>query len=125
MGKLNFHYEYLPRKVARVLKDISGKEREYRTHDNYLQVVGLVYFHQMSDDASYLQYSPLSREYWRKVVGSHYSKYVDRLVTENILQREWVQYIDDFGNSADGVTQHVVSGFEGLFHRHVVAEYIH
>jgi hypothetical protein len=54
----------------------------------------------MSDDASYLHYSPLSREYWRTVVGSHYSKYVDRLVTEKVLQREWVEYVDDFGNTS-------------------------
>ncbi len=100
MGKLNFHNEYLPRKVAKVLKDVTGKEREYRTHDNYLLVVGLVYLHQMSDDASYLHYSPLSREYWRTVVGSHYSKYVDKLISENVLQRDWVQYVDDFGNSS-------------------------
>ena len=54
----------------------------------------------MSDDASYLHYSPLSREYWRTVVGSHYSKYVDRLVKEKVLQRDWVKYVDDFGNSS-------------------------
>ncbi len=100
MSKLNFNNEYLPRKIAKVLKDITGSEREYRTHDNYLLVVGLVYRHQMSDDASYLHYSPLSREYWRTVVGSHYSKYVDRLVKEKVLQRDWVKYVDDFGNSS-------------------------
>lgn len=98
MSKLNFYNEYLPRIIAKVLNDITGSEREYRTHDNYLLVVGLVYHHQMSDDASYLHYSPLSREYWRTVVGSHYSKYIERLVHEKVLQRDWVQYVDDFGN---------------------------
>jgi len=100
MSKLNFYNEYLPRKIAKVLKDITDKEREYRTHDNYLLVVGLVYRHQISDDASYLHYSPLSREYWRTVVGSHYSKYIERLLQEKVLQRDWVQYVDDFGNSS-------------------------
>lgn len=100
MSKLKFYNEYLPRKIAKVLRDITVNVREYRTHDNYLLVVGLVYRHQMSDDASYLHYSPLSREYWRTVVGSHYSKYVDRLVTEKVLQREWVEYVDDFGNTS-------------------------
>jgi hypothetical protein len=100
MSKLNFYNEYLPRKIAKVLKEITVCEREYRTHDNYLLVVGLVYRHQMSDDASYLHYSPLSREYWRTVVGSHYSKYIERLVQEKVLQRDWVQYVDDFGNSS-------------------------
>ena len=100
MSKLNFHSEFLPRKVVKVLNNITGQDREYRTHDNYLLVVGLVYLHQMSDDTSYLQYAPLSREYWRTVIGSHYSKYVDRLVTEEVLQREWVEYVDDFGNSS-------------------------
>lgn len=100
MSKFKFNNEYLPRKIVKILKDITGKEREYRTHDNYLLVVGSVYLHQMSDDASYLHYSPLSREYWRMVVGSHYAKYVDRLVRELVLQRDWVQYVDDFGNTS-------------------------
>ncbi len=100
MSKLNFNHEYLPRKMVKVLNNITINEREYRSQDNYLLVVGLVYLHQMSDDASYLHYSPLSREYWRTVVGSHYPKYVDRLIGEQVLQRDWVQYVDDFGNTS-------------------------
>jgi hypothetical protein len=100
MSKLKFYNEYLPRKIVKVLKEITVNEREYRTHDNYLMVIGSVYLHQMSDDASYLHYSPLSREYWRTVVGSHYPIYVDRLEREQVLQRDWVQYIDDFGNTS-------------------------
>ena len=33
--------------------------------------------------------------------------------------------VDDFGNAADGVAQHVVRGLEGLVHRDVVAEHFH
>ncbi len=100
MSKLKFNYEYLPRKIVKILNDITGNEREYRTHDNYLLIVGLVFLHQMNDDSSYLNYSPFSRVYWRSVVGSHYPKYVDRLVREHIFQRDWVQYFDNFGNKS-------------------------
>ena len=100
MSKSRFNFEYLPRKVADVIKKITESDREYRTKNNYLTVVGLVYFHQMSDEASCYDYSPLAREYWRTVVGSNYSKYIDRLVGEHIVQRVWVQYVSDFGDES-------------------------
>ena len=100
MNKLKFYCEYLPKGVAKVLRDITESDREYRTHDNYLLIIGLIYLHQMSDDASYLHYSPLSREYWRTVVGSHYSNYLNRLIKEQVVQREIVLYEDDFGNTS-------------------------
>lgn len=100
MNKLKFYCEYLPKGIAKVLKDITKGDREYRTHDNYLLIIGLIYLHQMSDDASNLQYSPFSREYWRTVVGSHYPKFVKRLVKEQIIQKGWVLYVDDGGNTS-------------------------
>ena len=100
MSKSRFNFEYLPRKVADVIKKITESDREYRTKNNYLTIVGLVYFHQMSDEASCYDYSPLAREYWRTVVGSNYPKYVDRLVEEHVVQREWVQYVSDYGDES-------------------------
>jgi hypothetical protein len=100
MSKIKFYSEYLPKRVVNVIRNITANEREFRTHDNYLLVVGLIYMHQMSDDASYLHFSPLSREYWRTTIGSHYSKYIDKLVTEQVIQKDWVLYVDDFGNSS-------------------------
>jgi hypothetical protein len=100
MSKSRFNYEFLPRKIADVVKKLTDSDREYRTKNNYLIVIGLVYFHQMSDETSNYDYSPLSREYWRTVVGSNYPKYVDRLVNEHVIQREWVQYVSDFGDES-------------------------
>jgi len=100
MGKLKFYSEYLPKGIVKVIKDLSSTEREYRTHDNILLIAGLVYMHQMSDDASYLHYSPLSTEYWRTIIGSHYPLYMDRLVKAHLIQRDWVLWIDDFGNTS-------------------------
>jgi hypothetical protein len=98
MNKSGFNYEILPKGVIDVIKAITKSDREYRTLNNYLLIVGLIYLHQMSDDASYYLYSPLSREYWRTVIGSHYSKYVDRLVKEKVIQRDWFNYVSDFGD---------------------------
>jgi len=100
MGKSHFNYEYLPKKVVDILNNLIKPEREYRTQNNYLLVVGLVYLHQMTDEASYFHYSPLSREYWRTVIGSHYSKYIDRLESEKIIQRDWIQFVSDFGDTS-------------------------
>lgn len=100
MSKIKFYSEYLPKRVVNVVRKVTAGNREYRTHDNYLLVVGLIFKHQMSDDASYLHYSPLSREYWRTTIGSHYSLYVDTLLKELVIQKDWVTYVDEFGNSS-------------------------
>jgi len=100
MNKLKYYCEYLPKGIAKVLKDITKGDREYRTHDNYLLIIGLIYLHQMSDDSSNLQYSPFSREYWRTVVGSHYPKFIKRLVKEQVIQKGWVLYVDDGGSTS-------------------------
>ncbi len=78
MGKSKFNYEYLPYGVVKVIRQITREEREYRTQNNYLLVAGLIFHHQMSDVSSYYDYKPLAREYWRSVVGSHYSKYINQ-----------------------------------------------
>lgn len=100
MGKSKFNYEYLPYDVVKVIRQITREEREYRTQNNYLLVAGLIFHHQMSDDSSYHDYKPLAREYWRSVVGSHYSKYINQLVEEGVVQREMVTYYDDYGKSS-------------------------
>ncbi len=100
MSKMKFIYEYLPKRIVHIIRGITATERDYRTYDNYLLIVGIVYNRHMSDDVSYLLYTPLSREYWRTVIGSHYSLYIDRLVKERVIQKDWVQYVDDFGNTS-------------------------
>jgi hypothetical protein len=100
MSKIKFYSEYLPKRVVNVIRKITATERDYRTHDNYLKVVSLIYMHQMSDDASYLHFSPLSSEYWKTVIGSHYPQYIDRLIMEQVIQKNEVVYVDDFGNSS-------------------------
>jgi hypothetical protein len=99
MKKLKFG-EYLPTKLVKVLNDVIKDEREVRSKDNYISIVALIYHHQMSDDSSYLHYSPLSVEYWRKVIGSHYSNYMSKLLSVDLIHKSWVQYFDDFGNSS-------------------------
>ena len=100
MGKSKFNYEYLPSGVVKVIRQVTRGEREYRTQNNYLLVAGLIFHHQINDDSSFYDYKPLAREYWRSVVGSHYSKYINRLVEECVVQRERVTYYDDYGKSS-------------------------
>jgi len=100
MSKIKFYSEYLPKRVVNVFRKITATERDYRTHDNYLKIVSLIYMHQMSDDASYLHFSPLSSEYWKTVIGSHYPQYIDRLIMEQVIQKNEVVYVDDFGNAS-------------------------
>ena len=98
MSKSKFKYEYLPKRIVKNLNDLTNCNREYRTFNNYLLIIGSIYLHQMRDDASYYSYSPLSREYWRSVIGSHYNHFINRLLSVKIIQRKEVQYVDDFGN---------------------------
>jgi hypothetical protein len=52
---------------------------------------------QITDDTFGYAYVPLSVEYWRKVIGSHYSSYLSTLLKDNIIQTEWVSYESDSG----------------------------
>jgi len=96
--KRNFDYELLPSGVVKVLRLIVREEREYTSSNNYLKITGSIFYHQMGDDTSGYSYIPLSAEYWRSVVGSHYHKYLNLLVEKGIVQREYVKYFDDFGD---------------------------
>ena len=99
MGKPMYNCEYLPREIVVIIRKVTEKDRDYRTINNYIKVVGAIYLHQMMDDSSYMHYSPLSREYWRTVIGSHYSKYVNRLLKEKVIEKkENVKYLSDFGD---------------------------
>ena len=97
MSKHRFNSEYLPKEIGNIIKKITSSEREFRTYNNYLTIIGSIYNHQISDDASYLQYSPLSSKYWKRIIGSHYSQYINRLLQEEVIQRNLVDYISDFG----------------------------
>lgn len=101
MDKSKIGYEYLPKRLVKEFRSITNDLRECRSRNNYLLVVGLVYYHQMSDDASYLHFSPLSSDYWKIVIGSHYSNYINGLVDRQIIQRQMVKYVDDFGKTSN------------------------
>lgn len=96
--KRNFNYEYLPLALIKGLKVLFSSYREYRTHNNILLIVSTICMKQITDDTFSYSYVPLSVEYWRKVIGSHYSTYLSTLIKNNIVQTEWVLYESESGD---------------------------
>jgi hypothetical protein len=97
MSKRNFNYEYLPTSLTDKLNNLFSSYREYRTNNNIILIVGAIFNKQMGDDAFTYSFVPLSVEYWRKVIGSHYSQYMKILCKNNIIQTEMVLYSSDAG----------------------------
>jgi hypothetical protein len=98
MMNRNNKYEYLPIGLAKKLEDLFTSSREYRTNNNLLIIVGTVCYKLFDNDTlSYYSYYPLSVAYWKKVIGSHYSKYLTILLSNDIIQCDWVNYVSDLG----------------------------
>lgn len=100
MSNYKFNFEYLPKDVVSRLKILFRPYREYRSQNNLLLIVSLVFHKQTTEGSLSLQYVPLSVAYWRKVIGSHYSTYVNVLIAQGILQTEYVLFVSDFGDDS-------------------------
>jgi hypothetical protein len=83
--------EFLPKKlITRITEDIFNKnEYEYRTKNNFLKCIGIIYHKQIHDCLSLDQFVPVGRDYWRKVYSSDYHKKVIKpLIDLNIIERK-------------------------------------
>lgn len=102
---MKFNYEFLPKILIDKLRLLFKSYREYRSCNNLILIVSIILFKNIVDDEdkdrdndSYIySYYPMSVKYWRTVVGSHYSNYLEILLSSNIILCNWVQYVSDTG----------------------------
>ncbi|OQB64474.1 MAG: hypothetical protein BWX96_00614 [Bacteroidetes bacterium ADurb.Bin145] len=81
--------EYLPEKLALSLQKLflSNSKYEYRSKNNFLQCVWIIFYHQVTKGNGLSLYVPLGRNYWKKIYGGNYHDSVlAPLLESNIIE---------------------------------------
>ncbi|MFW5700926.1 MAG: hypothetical protein ACOCWM_04475 [Cyclobacteriaceae bacterium] len=84
-------YKILPFKICKELPNIPEIKIDYRSYNNCLNVCGTIIYKQFQLE-DYNTYVPLSSVYWKKVIGSHYKKYINALLSHKIIERSWGEF---------------------------------
>ena len=81
--------EYLPSKlIKRINEDILNQSYEYRTKNNFLQCIAIIYHHQIKHGIGLNDYVPLGSEYWKKTYSHNYSqRVIEPLIKKQIIER--------------------------------------
>jgi hypothetical protein len=71
-------YEFLPKKLVLSIKEkfYSNSTYEYRTKNNFLKCIGIIYEKQLNDYHSMIDYIETGSSYWKTVYGNDYHKKV-------------------------------------------------
>lgn len=86
--------EFLPKKLITKITEVifNNNEYEYRTKNNFLKCIGIIYHKQIHKSHSLEHYVPTGRDYWRKVFsGDYHKKVIMPLIDLDIIQSK------DFG----------------------------
>jgi hypothetical protein len=81
--------EYLPEKLIKKIQDdiFTKQVYEYRTKNNFLLCISLIYHHQVKKSVGLHDYVPLGRNYWKKIFGGDYhEKVIQPLIQSNIVE---------------------------------------
>lgn len=92
--------EFLPVKLIQKLNDdiINDKTSDYRTNNNFLRCVGIIYHHQIHKSYGLDGYVALGSSYWKKIFSrDYYIKVINPLLELNIIKRK------DFGYRNSGL----------------------
>lgn len=87
--KENIKQEYLPVKlIQRIHQDIfNNKKFEYRTKNNFLRCISIIYFKQVNEHYGLEGYVPTGSAYWKKVFGNDYhEKVIQPLIKLGIIE---------------------------------------
>jgi len=99
----NKGYEIVPLLLKRKLIVLFGDmdknhpfRRDYRSWDNCVRVCAVILFKQYdcTDEGcpASLYYCGLASEYWKKVIGSHYQRYIGFLISNGVIERKKGNY---------------------------------
>ena len=87
MNKLLHKQEYLPKKLIAELQKAYNGAGDYRTRNNFLRCLGIVYSKQLSESIGVNDYLALGSGYWKMVFGGDYhQKVLNPLLELDIIQ---------------------------------------
>lgn len=92
--KINRKSEYLPKKLIQRIREefFDNRDYEYRTKNNFLYCLGIIYDKQVSDYHSLYSYVATGSAYWKTVFShDYYKKVIEPLLLKDIIQTK------DFG----------------------------
>lgn len=76
MNKLLHKQEYLPKKLIAELQKAYNGSGDYRTRNNFLRCLGIIYSKQLSESIGINDYLALGASYWKKIFSGDYHKKV-------------------------------------------------
>ena len=81
-------YKYLPKKlIDKFHEDILSNNCEYRTKNNFLKCISIIYYHQVTNGIGLNDYVPLGSKYWKSVFGgNYYQKVIEPLLEIQIIE---------------------------------------
>lgn len=84
--------EYLPEELVKKLHEVfrNDNKYEYRSKNNFLQCVSIIFYHQVTNGDSLVAYVPLGRNYWKKIYGGNYH---DRVISP-LLEADIIESVD-------------------------------
>ena len=88
-SKYNKSCEYLPEIIADRIDALAKKNggRETNTRfDNYLKILGTIYYKCMTENGYAHIPHPLASDYWKKTIGGYYKDYKDELLNDEIIE---------------------------------------
>ena len=101
------HYakgESLPKKLAQKIEQVffDNDKLEYRTKNNFLQCIAIIFYYQVTQGNGLTVYVPLGRNYWKKIYGGNYRKNV----ISPLIQNGIIESLDfGFRTIPDGTVQ--------------------
>lgn len=110
--------EYLPNKLVEKLnEDILNQKYEYRTINNFLRCISIIYYHEVANGIGLSDYVPLGSKYWKVVFGGNY--YQNVLVP--LLETQIIESYDfgyrTFPNSSKNKNIGKPNGIVGIRYR--------
>ena len=110
--------EYLPDKLVKKFNvDILNKKYEYRTINNFLQCISIIYHYQIKHGIGLNDYVPLGSKYWKKLYGNNYYQ----RVIEPLLKNQVIESYDfgyrTFPNSSKNKNIGKLNGTVGIRYR--------
>jgi len=96
--------ESLPKKLAQKIEQVffDNDKLEYRTKNNFLQCIAIIFYHQVTQGNGLTVYVPLGRNYWKKIYGGNYRK----SVISPLIQNGIIESLDfGFRTIPDGTVQ--------------------
>ena len=82
--------EYLPKIIADRIDELAEQSSGYKNlrFDNYLKITGTIYYKCLKENGNEFQTYPMSKKYWRKIIGGKYTSYLKELLNAKIITVE-------------------------------------